>query len=135
MRFLKTALLAAFLLPLTLAAQVYNTVVFNRNGQPIAGASVAVCLAAPPQPLSSTNACGNGNFATLYTNQGLGTPGPNPVTTDAYGNAVIFAQPGIYYTVVYGYLITPHQNIIAVPVGSGGTPHNLLSATHPDPLR
>jgi hypothetical protein len=132
MRFLKTALLAAFLLPLTLAAQVYNTVVFNRNGQPIAGASVAVCLAAPPQPLSSTNACGNGNFATLYTNQGLGTPGPNPVTTDAYGNAVIFAQPGIYYTVVYGYLITPHQNIIAVPVGSGGTPHNLLSATHPD---
>jgi hypothetical protein len=132
MRFLKTALLAAFLLPLTLAAQVYNTVVFNRNGQPIAGASVAVCLTAPPQPLSSSNACGNGNFATLYTNQNLTTPASNPATTDAYGNAVIFAQPGVYWTVVYGYLITPHQNIIAVPSGSGGTPHNLLSATHPD---
>jgi hypothetical protein len=124
--------LAAFLLPLNLAAQVYNTVVFNRNGQPIAGASVAVCLAAPPQPLSSSNACGNGNFATLYTNQNLTTPASNPATTDAYGNAVIFAQPGVYWTVVYGYLITPHQNIIAVPSGSGGSPHNLLSATHPD---
>jgi hypothetical protein len=133
MRLLKAALLAAvFCLPLALSAQVYNTVVFNRNGQPIAGASVAVCLSAPPQPLSSSNACGNGNFATLYTNQNLSTPGSNPVTTDAYGNAVIFAQPGVYWTVVYGYLITPHQNIIAVPSGSGGTPHNLLSTTHLD---
>jgi hypothetical protein len=135
MRLLKAALLAAvFCLPLALSAQVYNTVVFNRNGQPIAGASVAVCLTAPPQPLSSSNACGTGNFATLYTNQSLSTPlaAGSVATTDAYGNAVIFAQPGLYYTVVYGYLITPHQNIIAIPSGSGGTPHNLLSATHPD---
>jgi hypothetical protein len=133
MRLLKAALLAAvFCLPIALSAQVYNTVVFNRNGQPIAGASVAVCLTAPPQPISSSNACGTGNYATLYTDQTLAHVGSNPVTTDAYGNAVIFAQPNVYWTVTYGYLITPKQNIIAVPSGSGGSTHNLLSATHPD---
>jgi hypothetical protein len=131
MKLLRAALLAAFLLPLSLAGQVYNTVVFNRIGQPVAGASVVVCTANPTTPINITSPCG-ANLATLYTDQTLGTPGPNPVSTDGYGNAVIFAQPGIYWTVVYGYLINPHVNIIAVPVGSGGTPHNLLSSTHPD---
>jgi hypothetical protein len=132
MRLLKAALLAVCLLPLSLSAQVYNTIVENRTGQPISGASIAVCTAVPPSPLSTSSPCGS-NSATLYTDQTLNTPAAtNVVTTDAYGNAVLFAQPGVYWTVTYGYLINPHQNVIAVPSGSGGTPHNLLSSTHPD---
>jgi hypothetical protein len=133
MRLFRAALVAAFLLPLSLVAQVYNTPVFNRIGQPIAGASVAVCSAEPPSPPSTSNPC-NGNDATIYTDYTLGTPAAsNVVTTDAFGNAVIYGFPGVYWTVTYGYLVTPRIDIIVIPFGATTSfSHNLLSTLHPD---
>ena len=91
--------------------------VLNRNGQPMGGASVAVCTGSNPG--TSPTPCSS--LANTFTDQTLATPCTqnattlallygsgctNPGLTDPNGNAISFTSPGGYWAQIYGYQIT-----------------------------
>ena len=68
-----------------------DDIVLGPRGNPVAGASVAVCI----QPAStSTVPCSP--LANLYSNAALTVPIANPVTADGLGNYHFYAAPGKY---------------------------------------
>ncbi len=69
---------------------------------------------------------GSLDLADLFTDDGLTTPGPNPVTTDADGNeTAIKAAPGAYDAYIAGETVpfaVVADPTAAVPIIDGGTP-------------
>ena len=79
----------------------HDDVVLGPTGQPLAGASVAICT----EPATTTTApCSP--LAALYSNSALTTPLANPVSTDGLGNYFFYAAPGKYTIQIYGPGIT-----------------------------
>lgn len=117
---------------------VFSGQTFNRSGQPISGALVAITTT---NPCSPTTLCSNGaaggaytgatppaNLASLATDPTLGTPGPNPLVTDSYGNWSAYASPGLYWSTTYSGSITPYVVAVAIPfVVSAGSFVDLIS--------
>lgn len=124
----------------SLWSQVYTSggPTVNNVGQPVGGASVAVCSTNPgPPPVtpSSENfAFCSSHLATTYTDSGLGTPctnnpttlGPlygvgctNPGKADTRGNYWVYAASGVYWAQIYGYGFSAQLNNFQIG-GSGG---------------
>lgn len=77
----------------------YNVSVADTQGRALSGATVWLCsqpatVANPPSPL-----------ATIAINTS-GTTGPNPITTNGYGQAVAYLDSGTLYTVVVFHELT-----------------------------
>lgn len=101
-------------------AQRYDNIVLGPKGQPIAGASVAVCT----QPATiTTTPCSP--LATLYTDSTLSVTAPNPTTTDGLGNYHFYANGtlGPFTVQIYGPAITTPFVMVDQRVNtSGSTP-------------
>jgi hypothetical protein len=88
----------------------------NQQGQPLVGASIAVCTSQPTFVVP----CGGSSEATVYSGFS-GTSVPQPLFTDSNGLAPIFATSGNYYIQVYGVVNgIPIQTLI-LPITVGGT--------------
>lgn len=126
---MKRLLLLIFLLaPVAAFSQgsVYSTVVLNRNGQPLAGANVAICT---NNPGSTPVVPPNCTLASTYSDVTLttqctaasgltyGTGCANPGMSDSFGNVIIWGNPGVYYMQVYGQ----HVNTYVLPIQLGGS--------------
>jgi hypothetical protein len=112
---MKKILLLLLLYPASALAQysVWSEPVINQLGQPIAGATVAVCSGSSIPNL--TVPCGGSSLATIYSSFTGGTQF-NPLFTDAYGRAPVYAASGNYYLQIYG---TGLQTTV-VPISIGG---------------
>lgn len=122
---LTALLVGAFLLPLE--GQAYHDIVFNRLGQPMAGASVAVCSsnpgsATPPctSTLVQTYTTETGSVGcTLSATTATDTSGSGctmPGVTDAYGNYTLYIPTsGLYWVQIYGPTITTNVIPIVIP--------------------
>lgn len=106
--------------------------VINGQGQPIAGASVAITTANPCGSSPAYIYCGGvaqgtytgatppASLAILYTDVNATVATTNPLTTDPYGNWTVYlASAGTYWATIYGYGITTQVGIFTVG-GSGG---------------
>jgi hypothetical protein len=106
---------------------VYQNIVFSRVGQPLAGASVAICTQDPGvTPIPCTH------LATTYSDITLGsqclgtgaitygTGCSNPGITDGFGNYIIYADAGqILWAQISGPRITTYVVPFVMPGGSG----------------
>ncbi len=88
--------------------------VLSSSGRPIGGALVTICQ-------SSASGIPCSPLANIYSDVGLTTLAPNPVTTDGLGNLPpIFLAPGLYKYTVSGQGITPSGPFTATVAGVGG---------------
>lgn len=112
----KFLILLALLYPASALAQyaVYSEPITNQLGQPLVGATVAVCSGSSMPTLVVP--CVGSSLATLASSF-TGGAQINPLYTDVNGRAGIYALPGNYYLQVYG---TGLQTTI-IPVSIGGS--------------
>ena len=104
---------------------VYQNIVFNRQGQPLAGATVYICLSDP-----GTTNIGCNDKATTFSDitvstQCVGTntltygPGcSNPGLTDGFGNYIIYADAG---QILWAQISGPKISTYTVPFVMPGT--------------
>lgn len=111
----KFFLLLAMLMPASALGQisVWSEPILNQLGQPIPQATVAVCSGQPSQVIP----CGGTLLATIYFSFAGGGQ-INPLYTDSFGRASIFATPGNYWLQIYGAGIS--TQIIPITIGGGG---------------
>jgi len=105
-----------------------DDVVINGAGQPVGGASVAICNSTATIG-TSTTPCSP--LATIYTDATLATPAANPFTADGLGNYGFWAPPGTYQVQVYGPQIATTLKTVVLPcvpgsscAGGGGSSPN-----------
>ena len=114
--------LFAFLLPKEARAQsggiiTSGIIVLSSSGHPVAGATVTVCnVADNGVPCTQT--------VNIFQDANLTIPALNPGKTDANGNFVAFATPGVYHFTVSGNGVTlngqPFMATVSTPTAGGG---------------
>jgi hypothetical protein len=105
------------LAPLSWGQQsVWTQNFINQQGQPLAGASIAVCTSQPTVVVP----CGGSSEATVYSGFS-GSPVAQPLFTDLNGLASIFAASGNYYIQVYGVVNGITIQTLVIPITVGGT--------------
>lgn len=114
---MKKLLFLLMMIPVAALAQnsVWSEPIINQLGQPIPGITVAVCTSLP----TTVVPCGGSSLATIFTSF-TGGAQINPLFTDAFGRAPIFAVPGNYYLQIYGFAVT--TQIVPISIGGGGIP-------------
>ena len=95
-----------------------DDVVINGAGQPVGGASIAVCNSTATIG-TSTTPCSP--VATIYTDATLATPAANPFTADGLGNYGFWAPPGTYQVQLYGTQITTTLKTVVLPCVPGSS--------------
>ena len=95
-----------------------DDVVINGAGQPVGGASVAICNSTATIG-TSTTPCSP--LATIYTDATLTTPAANPFPADGLGNYGFWAPPGTYQVQVYGTQIATTLKTVVLPCVPGSS--------------
>jgi hypothetical protein len=95
-----------------------DDVVINSAGQPVGGASVAICNSTATIG-TSTTPCSP--LATIYTDATLATPAANPFPADGLGNYGFWAPPGTYQVQVYGTQIATTLKTVVLPCVPGSS--------------
>ena len=105
-----------------------DDLVINSAGQPVGGASIAICNATATIG-TSTTPCSP--LATIYTDATLATPAANPFAADGLGNYGFWAPPGTYQVQLYGPQVTTTLKTVVLPcvpgsscAGGGGSSPN-----------
>ncbi len=95
-----------------------DDVVINSAGQPVGGASIAICNATATIG-TSTTPCSP--LATIYTDATLATPAANPFAADGLGNYGFWAPPGTYQVQLYGPQVTTTLKTVVLPCVPGSS--------------
>lgn len=117
--------------------------VANGQGQPIAGASVAISTVNPCGSAPGYAYCGGSpsgvysgplppaSLTTLYTDITVTGTATNPLTSDPFGNwPVYLANSGTYWATFYGSVLQPQVQAFTIGGSGGGT--SSLSFTYPN---
>ncbi len=95
-----------------------DDLVINSAGQPVGGASIAICNATATIG-TSTTPCSP--LATIYTDATLATPATNPFAADGLGNYGFWAPPGTYQVQLYGPQVTTTLKTVVLPCVPGSS--------------